>query len=82
MAAFPKGVIGMNRLGQLIAVVAFAAFATTMGGCQRSLFTGSDSYTQSRIDRYWDGDSARETTQARERSSDMGFGFPTGMANQ
>jgi hypothetical protein len=66
----------------MLAVVALGVLAASLGACQRSLFMGSDSYTRSVVDRYWEGDSARETTAARTRGTDMGFGFPTGMANQ
>ncbi len=72
----------MKIMYRLLALLLLVTVGAVFGGCQRSLFMGSDSYTQSVVDRYWDGDSARETTQARERSSDMGFGFPTGLANQ
>ena len=60
----------------LLAVVAI------LGGCQQSLFNNSDSYTRSRIDRYYGGDSATETRTTRSHANEMGFGFPTGMANQ
>jgi hypothetical protein len=53
-----------------------------LGACQEALFPHSDNYTQSRINRYWEGDSAVEARAARSRTSDSGFGFPTGMANQ
>jgi hypothetical protein len=72
----------MKKSWRLVALFSLLAGGGAFGGCQRSLFMGSDAYTQQTIDRYWDGDSARETTEARQRSSDMGFGFPTGMANQ
>jgi hypothetical protein len=54
-----------------------------LGACGSRVFPKSDNYTQSRINRYWEGDSAVETREARSRSADTGgFGFPTGMANQ
>jgi len=53
-----------------------------LGGCNQTLFSDSDPYSRSRINRYWDGDSATQTTESRRRASEMGFGFPTGMANQ
>jgi hypothetical protein len=53
------------------------------GGCQQTLFnSSSDTYTRSRIDRYWEGDSAIQTRETRSKASEMGFGFPSGMANQ
>jgi hypothetical protein len=51
-------------------------------GCNQTLFSEADPYNQTRIDRYYDGDSAVLTRAQRERSSEMGFGFPTGLANQ
>jgi len=72
----------MKRRFQLAALCACCTFAAIFGGCQRSLFMGSDSYTKDVVDRYWEGDSARETSQSRVRSNDMGFGYPAGMANQ
>jgi len=53
-----------------------------LGACQQTLFTDSGKYTQSCIDRYWGGDSAVEARANRAKASEMGFGFPTGMANQ
>ena len=64
------------------ASVVLLALVCSLGGCQHSLFMGSDTYTKSVVDRYWDGDSARATSESRQKSSDMGFGFPAGMANQ
>ncbi|HVT82647.1 MAG TPA: hypothetical protein VHM90_18545, partial [Phycisphaerae bacterium] len=64
----------MKRRFQLATLLTTLTLAASVGGCQRSLFMGSDTYTQSVVDRYWDGDSARQTTQSRERSSEMGFG--------
>ena len=63
-------------LGML--VVLMPVFA----GCTQTLFSEADPYNQTRIDRYYDGDSAVVTRAQREKASDMGFGFPTGMANQ
>lgn len=72
----------MKTARRLLALVAVILLTASFGACQRSLFMGSDSYTRSVVDRYWEGDSARETTAARTRGTDLGFGFPTGMANQ
>ena len=68
----------MYQLGMVLLVVVSGA----LGGCQQTLFTNSDTYTRSRIDRYWERDSAVDTRASRARASEMGFGFPTGMANQ
>jgi hypothetical protein len=56
--------------------------AGALGACQQTLFTHSETSTQSRIGRYWQGDSAVEARAARSRAAETGFGFPTGMANQ
>ena len=68
----------MRRLGMLLMIVA----AGGVGGCQQSLFSSSDRYTQRRIEVYWGGDSAVDARASRARASEKGFGFPTGMANQ
>ncbi len=69
----------MRKLGWVMVVVSVGA----LGACQQTPFPKSDNYTQSRINRYWEGDSAVETRAARSKVSDAGgFGFPTGMANQ
>ena len=58
--------------------------ALAFGGCNQTLFSEADPYDQTRIDRYWDGDSAQRTTAERQKRSEpgMGFGFPAGMADQ
>jgi hypothetical protein len=53
----------------------------TTAACQRSLFDDRAS-RRAQIDRYYEGDSAYDTTSNRRRSSDMGFGFPTGLGGQ
>ena len=50
-------------------------------GCQKTLFTPSDPYNESRIRRYWDDDSAKASREMRQRSQEMGFGFATGGQN-
>jgi hypothetical protein len=57
---------------------------TLVGGCGRNLFSESsrDSSRRAKIDRYWGGDSAIDTTASRRRSGDMGFGYPAGMNPQ
>jgi hypothetical protein len=47
-------------------------------GCQENLFSDSDATTRSRIDRYYNRDSATETSESRKRGSDLGFGIPSG----
>jgi hypothetical protein len=57
-----------------------------MGGCNNridhSLFSNGDALTRDRIDKYYGRDSAVEARASRSKASEMGFGFPTGMANQ
>ncbi len=68
----------MRKMGWVTLLVS----AGFLGGCQASLFPHSDNYTQSRIERYWEGDSAVGARAARSKTAETGFGFPTGMANQ
>ena len=68
----------MRQLGWVMVLVLPGA----LGACQETLFVHSDNYTQSRIERYWEGDSAVETRAVRSKAAESGFGFPTGMANQ
>jgi hypothetical protein len=60
-----------------ILTLLFAALPLVTG-CQRSLFADADPSTEIRLKRYYDGDSARETTESRRKNAGMGFGFPTG----
>jgi hypothetical protein len=53
-----------------------------LAGCQNTLFADDDPGTKVRLDRYYNGDSARETTESRRKSAGMGFGFPTGAGFQ
>ncbi|HVX83374.1 MAG TPA: hypothetical protein VH253_01015 [Phycisphaerae bacterium] len=63
-------------------VVAWAAWAMVaaaplvLGGCEQSLFKDSPR-ARNNIDKYYDEDSAVETTENRRRAGQMGFGFPT-----
>lgn len=63
-------------------LVLAAVLAGVSAGCQRTLFNDPEARSRSSIDRYYDGDSAVEMRASRAKSSEMGFGFPTGMANQ
>lgn len=62
--------------------VLLLALPALLAGCQRPLVSHSDNYMRSRVNRYWDGDSAEALRASRSQSSEMGFGFPAGMANQ
>ena len=64
-------------LGMVMLVPGFA-------GCQQTLFSDADAYNQSRIEHFYDGDSAELLRAQREKQSDLGwgFGFPAGLANQ
>jgi hypothetical protein len=62
--------------------LAAAMMLPALAGCQKGLFADDDPTTKMRLDRYYNGDSARETTEARRKSGGMGFGFPTGAGFQ
>ena len=72
----------MTRKFQWTLFTLIALSAGILPGCNRSLFSNSDSYTHDRLDRYYGGDSATDARATRSKASEMGFGFPTGMANQ
>ena len=74
----------MKGKGRLVwaSVVAGGIMSGLFGGCQHTLFSEGDQRTKSVIDRYYNGDSALETTESRKRTSGMGFGSPTGAAVQ
>jgi hypothetical protein len=66
------------------ALIALALLATAwvLPGCQqRNLFADDDLATRNRL-RYFNDESARETTESRRQTSQWGFGFPTGMGEQ
>jgi hypothetical protein len=57
-------------------------FPPIMAGCNQTLFSDADPYNQTRIDRFYEGDSAVLLRARRQKQSEMGFGFPSGLANQ
>ena len=64
-----------------LTLAGFAAGAggiSVFSGCQENLFSDSDAVTRSRINRYYNGDSALETSESRKRGGDSGFGLPMG----
>jgi len=65
-----SGSIGLLIIGVLLGVAG-------LGGCTHTLFGTSDNYTETRLQRYWGGDSARASRAASERGDTMGFS-PTG----
>ena len=73
----------MTLTARVVILAAFAGIgALWAGGCTSNLFVDSDPYTKSRIDRYYDHDSAVETSESRKQSNPMGFGAPGGAAYQ
>jgi hypothetical protein len=71
----------MIRIHTLLAGLLLGAVVGA-GGCNRTLFSEADPYNQARLDRYWGGDSATRLSEERQKASEMGFGFPQGLANQ
>jgi hypothetical protein len=67
-----------RRIGMCLLIVGGSVLAT---GCGKNLFSESsrDSSRRSKIEKYYGGDSAIETTAGRRKSGDMGFGYPSGM---
>jgi hypothetical protein len=63
-------------LGLLVFVMPMAA------GCQQTLFSEADPYNRTRIDRYYEGDSAVAGRAQREQASQWGFALPGGIGNQ
>ena len=48
-----------------------------LGACQHNLFSDDDVATERKL-RYYDNDSAIQTTENRKKYSEMPFGFPQG----
>ena len=61
-----------------------AVIATAfMTACSQELFVQNDrNSTEQIIRKYYDGDSAIQTTEARRKASENGFGYPSGAAEQ
>ena len=66
------------RASVLLALVILSGIA---GGCSHDLFTDSENHTERTL-RYYDNDSATQTTAARRQSVGSPFGMPTGGAQQ
>ncbi|MCL2641299.1 MAG: hypothetical protein FWD53_10670 [Phycisphaerales bacterium] len=64
----------MSRAVLLTCLLAACLFPS----CGRSLFKDARSGTDRRIDVYYEGESAVRTRESRQRTAEMGFGYPTG----
>ena len=51
-------------------------------GCQRNLFADDDESSKWTLKRYYDNDSAVETSESRKRGGDTAFGIPMGGGQQ
>ena len=72
--------------GVLLAGVLASGMAPAVGslsGCQEQedVFSNSGRDTDQK-ERFWDGQSAVETTQSRKQSLNLPFGLPTGASDQ
>ena len=64
----------------LLLVMVVAGF---LGGCGHELFVDANNGSgDQRFKKYYGDDSAVETRASRLKSSEMGFGYPSGMGNQ
>jgi hypothetical protein len=70
----------MTRTLLLLSAVLLLPLLTACNN-QSVLFSDSDRVT-SQKGRFWDGESAYQTTQTRRQAMQMPFGFPTGAADQ
>ena len=68
-----------RRAWMIIALLILGSLGSM--GCSKTLFSSGDPYNESRLRRYWDGDSAKSARESRQRSQEMGFGFATGGQN-
>jgi hypothetical protein len=68
-----------SQVGAILLMAGGVILLGLAAGCQRTLFADSDPSTTWKLDRYYGGDSAVETTEARKKSSDLGFGLPSGV---
>ena len=74
----------MTIAGRLRMAVLASAFGMLAMGCQNqsaSVFADSDRAAAQK-GRFFDGESAYQTTQSRKQSMMSPFGFPTGAAQQ
>lgn len=68
----------MRRCGPALIVFLAAYCVLSLCACQRGLWADADPATERKIKLYYNGDSARETTESRKKTEGMGFGFPMG----
>ncbi|HUO08740.1 MAG TPA: hypothetical protein VM008_10600 [Phycisphaerae bacterium] len=66
---------------RVLAMVALMVAGGMMQGCGHELFSDSDSRTQQTL-RYYNNDSATQTTEARKQSAGSPFGMPQGGPQQ
>jgi hypothetical protein len=67
--------------GRALVVLALMFMGGMMQGCGHDLFSDSDSRTERTL-RYYDNDSATQTTEDRRQSTGSPFGMPGGAAQQ
>jgi hypothetical protein len=67
--------------GRVLVMLALMFMGGMMQGCGRELFSDSDTRTQQTL-RYYDNDSAAQTTEARRQSTGSPFGMPQGGPQQ
>lgn len=74
----------LMRCGLVVLAVAVGGMAMGMlSACQTQEGVFSDSYRETeQKGRFWDGESAVETTQSRKQSMNLPFGLPSGAADQ
>lgn len=70
-----------TRSRTLVAALLLTVASAATTGCNHELFVDHDRRTSTSL-RYYDNDSATETTAARRQSAGMPFGLPQGSAAQ
>lgn len=70
--------LNLVRVACLVAL-SYVSLGVLSGCGQRNLF--SETETSDRL-KYWDNDSAVQTRESRQHSSEMGFGMSNGAASQ
>ena len=70
-----------SMVSRAMGLMALLLLGGLLGACSRDLFSDSDRRTQQTL-RYYDNDSATETTAQRKQSIGSPFGVPQGSAEQ